>query len=550
MYVTLPGRRFELLALLLLGPVKQALSTNHENDTLVRTFVWMSDIHLDVLYDPLVGQDSYCRNASHAESLQGDLSAILKNRIVNPTVDWEHFVYHNVSSDEDVSDWERHWNSYTFIPAYHGRYGCDTPPTMAWAGFKSLRESIDAKPVDFVLVTGDLVGHYWKSNSSQFRMASMLATVELLYRAMFQKVLPDTSIPLESQTSFLRELLALPSDAITDTPQVILCPGNNDMENDYMAEENSQWNQIIWDSWSAFGAPKNQKEVFLKGMYYAWTVKKNPTVRLICLNSNWWSTVRYRKEEPPEDPADQFVWFEEELEKARRNNQTVMVVGHIPPAHSFFKNALEGFSVMSQWIQKYNERYYRIVQSNQDIIRSQLYGHFHTDQFRLQMKPRKTWKKPHVAEPLDVILLAPGICPNHGTNPAWRHVHYRNGEVNDYEQYSSRLYGQDDGVIRELGTWDGSRLLTFHREYSATERFGVPATTASYMFKSLWTRLTNKDSSMHKFWTLEEVEANYPPAFLMRCVIEEDYNPGDINACAAKYVRENQQRDDVVRVVI
>eukprot|EP01054_Gregarina_sp_Poly1_P000684 Gregarina_sp_Poly_1__683@NODE_1163_length_4887_cov_131_620332_g798_i0_p1_GENE_NODE_1163_length_4887_cov_131_620332_g798_i0NODE_1163_length_4887_cov_131_620332_g798_i0_p1_ORF_typecomplete_len286_score23_35Metallophos/PF00149_28/0_00016Metallophos/PF00149_28/3_1e03CBM_20/PF00686_19/6_3e02CBM_20/PF00686_19/0_51_NODE_1163_length_4887_cov_131_620332_g798_i06741531 len=275
-------------------------------------------------------------------------------------------------------------------------------------------------------------------------------------------------------------------------------------------------------------------------MYFAVTPDVDQSTRVICLNTNWWSLLRNG---PPEedDPADQFSWFESELNWARKRGQKVIVVGHIPPAHSFFVNSAEGFSVSSQWKQPYNERYYEILQGNSDILFSQLFGHFHTDQFRLQMKRQTNRTMSRMQEPLGMILLAPGVCPNHGTNPAWRLVHRNKGEVLDYQQYSTRLYGRDDGVHKDLGTWDAQRLLPFQAEYNATEKFRVSALTTRNMFWSLWRRLTNNDASMYKYWILEEVEATNPPAFLLRCVIQENYVPDFIRKCAMDYIRQTQQ---------
>eukprot|EP01053_Blabericola_migrator_P000319 Blabericola_migrator_1__318@NODE_1081_length_5498_cov_180_853802_g740_i0_p1_GENE_NODE_1081_length_5498_cov_180_853802_g740_i0NODE_1081_length_5498_cov_180_853802_g740_i0_p1_ORF_typecomplete_len566_score47_91Metallophos/PF00149_28/1_4e10_NODE_1081_length_5498_cov_180_853802_g740_i025914288 len=540
------------------------------------SFLWVSDLHVELLYSHTASQSTYCRNHTDDVEVVKDIQRVIEGRALSRDVDWQSFEYPSGETDPIKQPIASSTSSSDLLlPAYHGRYGCDTPPTLVWATLMDMRRRmVDSTEIpDFILVTGDLAGHYWSKDEERYRLASLIVGAELLYRAL-KLPLPPRNTPFhqayENQSEFLQHLLrpmmqnttsdplqtsTNPNDpagkitlsqrkSLLSSSQIILCPGNNDLEADYQTSENSTWNRIVYDMWRPFGGiPSTQKSNFLRGMYYSVTPSKNPAMRIICLNTNWWSNLRKPREKSWDpDPAGQFEWLTSELRAARQAGQTVMLAGHIPPAHSFFRNAMGGMSIQPQWVQEYNTHYYELIQQNADIIGSQVFGHFHTDQFRLQMQPRESGVS-RPAVPLSLILLAPGVCPNHATNPAWRWVTYDKveGSVKDFRQYSTKLSGSETASDVNLGTWNKFRLPTFHLEYVATEKFGIRELSASLMYKALMSKLANRDASVHRYWNIEEVQALYPPAFLLRCVLQEDYILNNIYRCCNRYIHEHEE---------
>eukprot|EP01054_Gregarina_sp_Poly1_P000686 Gregarina_sp_Poly_1__685@NODE_1163_length_4887_cov_131_620332_g798_i0_p4_GENE_NODE_1163_length_4887_cov_131_620332_g798_i0NODE_1163_length_4887_cov_131_620332_g798_i0_p4_ORF_typecomplete_len160_score10_38_NODE_1163_length_4887_cov_131_620332_g798_i019182397 len=133
---------------------------------LSNNFVWLSDIHLDLLYESELSQDTYCRDESKSSQILNEL----RQTIACPWINWEDYSYpdsHRV--DDEKPGVSIISSSNPFIPAHHGRYGCDSPASLTWAVLTSIRTLIETSPVDFILITGDLAGHYWTSRSAKFR---------------------------------------------------------------------------------------------------------------------------------------------------------------------------------------------------------------------------------------------------------------------------------------------------------------------------------------------------------------------------------------------
>ena len=136
-----------------------------------------------------------------------------------------------------------------------------------------------------------------------------------------------------------------------------------------------------------------------------------------------------------DDPLGQFEWLEDALKNARKGNKTVLLFAHIPPGK--FERFYQYFSEESQqgypWLKpSYNEKLLEILIAYSDIIPIQLYGHHHTDTFKL-IKDKN-------GKVVSVGLLAPAVTPwistlapeTGGNNPSLRLFKYESasGKVN------------------------------------------------------------------------------------------------------------------------
>jgi len=71
----------------------------------------------------------------------------------------------------------------------------------------------------------------------------------------------------------------------------------------------------------------------LNGFYSTYNAKFN--LRVIVLNTQTCDTLNFFLLKNPTDPQNILAWLREELYIAEKNNQTVYIIGHIPPGNHF-----------------------------------------------------------------------------------------------------------------------------------------------------------------------------------------------------------------------
>ena len=134
-----------------------------------------------------------------------------------------------------------------------------------------------------------------------------------------QQSMDDLKESLEKSSNFIR-------DTFKETP-IIPVIGNNDVfpHDSLPIGPSEMLNNLneIWEEW----IPLDQKEVFLKGGFYATT----PVVglRVIALNTLFYfkkwcadnSTVKPHCDSDKIDPAGQFSWLSDQLQTAFDNNE-------------------------------------------------------------------------------------------------------------------------------------------------------------------------------------------------------------------------------------
>jgi hypothetical protein len=103
------------------------------------------------------------------------------------------------------------------------------------------------------------------------------------------------------------------------------------------------------------------------------------------------------------------------------------------------------------------EQYYNVLLSYPEVVRSQLFGHLHADEFRLDRSCQ-----------LPPLLIASAVTPVYSNAPTFRVVTYDNSTFNllDYEQFALAANGSWVRVYRasELyGSLNCSNLSAFAR---------------------------------------------------------------------------------------
>lgn len=178
--------------------------------------------------------------------------------------------------------------------------------------------------------------------------------------------------------------------------------------------------------------------------------------------------------------------------------------------------------------------YRSLVRAFKGVIKAQLFGHLHTDEFRVQ------YENAEAEEPYGLVMMAPSVCANHGSNPSWRRMFYQPAtlELLNYSQIYTPLYGH--GV--DLGTFDKRKLPSFTRKYTSKQHFGKGPLTPPHMQRALDIRLLDDQVDARRLWTDELVSGGFPPPFLLRCVMQEK---GGAASCLQAIVNNATYTDTV-----
>jgi hypothetical protein len=229
---------------------------------------------------------------------------------------------------------------------------------------------------------------------------------------------------------------------------ILFAPGNNDGDcGDYALQPNGAFlrdsSPIVAKMLGTLSDDTSEKDWTSLGSYSV----ANPGVkhgRVIALNSVYFSP-RYKNScgAKSDDPARQELqWLRGKLAEAKKNKDKVWLVFHIPPG-------VDGYSTshpkgggpqttVFMWKPEYTEEFQRILREYHDTVTVSLAGHEHVDDFRL------------IGESL--VLLAPGLSPNVGQNPAFRIVSFKaNGTLSDATTYY--LSNLDDVLEKAAPEW-------------------------------------------------------------------------------------------------
>jgi sphingomyelin phosphodiesterase acid-like 3 len=151
----------------------------------------------------------------------------------------------------------------------------------------------------------------------------------------------------------------------------------------------------------------------------------------------------------------------------------VLVTAHVPPG--YFERQDYGPFYNYKAGHEANEVYVDIVtQTDADVI-AQIFGHTHTDTFRMFYGPDEPVVK-------SVAFFAPSITPlvtrNVGTNPGTRLYHYHSnaGHLQDYDQYFLDLKEANNE-----GKTDWKKLYSFTDAYGVKDMSFMNVQFAHYM---------------------------------------------------------------------
>ena len=183
-----------------------------------------------------------------------------------------------------------------------------------------------------------------------------------------------------------------------------------------------------------------------------------------------------------------------------------MIVGHIPPTIGSFRRA-------QFWQNRYLNQYLDLIGEYSDIVSCQLFGHLHSDEFRLLSLQNTT-----------PIFLGSSITPIFGGNPSFRVVYYDDtrGDVENYDSLYLDLSGSGSNA-------------TWKKLYSFREAYGVTNMSTAAM-RSVVDSIAQSGDELDTFISNQRLGAPQPPcdkkcAHDWTCILTS-VTVQEYNACA------------------
>ena len=330
-----------------------------------------------------------------------------------------------------AADWEAILASSTVVS--FSTYGSDINDVLLRSAIAEMKKRIPSPA--FVLVSGDFLAHKFQQTYQRYATGKS----QTAYTAFVTKTIAYV-------TAVLRK-------AYPDAP-IYPVLGNNDSDcGDYAVAPDSVFLANVRDVWKPLVRSRSFDRRFPTGGYYHADVRTLKNVRVIGLNTNFFST-NYTNPcgKPGPDPGlRQLAWLEGELDLARVEGKRVWLLFHIPPGIDVFDSEDGGTcpDLKSQtfWKDEYEQKYLKITGAHRQTILGSFAGHTHQDEFRLASGR--------------FIHITPSVTPVFGNNPAFEIVDVTTaGDITGYTAYHlpnvalpwSREYSFDEAYDKQAYT--------------------------------------------------------------------------------------------------
>lgn len=331
-------------------------------------FFLISDLHLDIAYNPGYESSGLC----HSVGVVG------KNRTIAPASDTRPL----------------------------GRFGCDSPLALLSSALSQM-QAINPSP-DFILVTGDLIGHstYYLLQANGAYNTTYTAS---LVRSTFQQV------TAQFQAYFPKT-------------QVLFALGNNDGYGDYQlptTESALGLDKLLYELWQPLNA--GMPEGFMESGYYACEITATGQ-RLLVLSTNYFSI---SVSGAHSDAMDQLKWLRSELIYAQNNHLRVVISMHIPPGAGMYNaNSYD-------WHEPYINLFEKLMYAYGHVVDHIVAAHQHQSGFQL------------IGETGLAVVIHPAISPIFNNNPGFRHYQVSALQM-DYTDYFLDLFAPDPTWAAEV----------------------------------------------------------------------------------------------------
>lgn len=332
----------------------------------------------------------------------------------------------------DVGDWSKILKSSPGTPS---KYGEDTDWPLLSSSFAAIRRI--AHHAQFTVVTGDVFVHDFRNKFN----ATATNHDDDAFRQFALKTF---------------QFIAAQLGTIAPGKPVLFTLGNNDGDcGDYALQPYGPFlrntSSTVEKMLAAVGNKRSEVDWSDAGNYDV----SNPALehaRIISVNSVFFSAKFQNTcgSGGNDDPGnDQIAWLESRLADAKVHQEKVWLIFHIAPGIDGWATSHAG-SVVTMWKPEFADQFNKLVEQYHDTVAISLGGHEHTDDFRLVDH--------------SLILLAPGISPVIGQNPAFRVVTYGDdAKLSDAATY----------YLSNLAEFDGGQKADWKPEYSFQEKYGI-----------------------------------------------------------------------------
>jgi sphingomyelin phosphodiesterase acid-like 3 len=306
-----------------------------------------------------------------------------------------------------VQEWKAVFES-SAIKNY-GAYGADCNFLLMNSAFAEMQKT-NSKP-DFIVITGDFLGHNFESNFTQYTGITNADSMHLFITKTIQ------FIALEIQQNF---------------PGIPVYPviGNNDeFCGDYMSQPNDPFLSMFANTWKPFLDSTKGENTFSQtvpqGGYYAASLPGFPDHIIIGLNTIFFSPKDTSTCQQPDTTAGQteLNWLSQTLAACRKEKNKVWFTCHIPPGADVYSSLKHQDDekecekhVKMMWKPQYSEQFLALEEQYSDVIVAGLAGHTHMDDFRLLQDAS--------GKPVSFFHINPSISPIFSNNPGFQLFSY------------------------------------------------------------------------------------------------------------------------------
>jgi len=382
-----------------------------------------------------------------------------------------------------------------------GQFGdnrtCDAPMEMLELALSHVQKT--HPDIDVVYMTGDLVPHnIWYTNQEE--NSEIIRDVSAVIRNYF----PDTRVipclgnheshPVNFYSPTMRNTTEVKRLDIHRDSEII----PEDLRTDWVYD-------VAYESWGsdengAGWIPTEEKTRFLKSGHYA--IRISDRFRVFVINTNVCYGFNLWQLHTPKDPGGQLKWLARELFKSQLRNETVHLLGHVPPGHE---------DCSKVW----SREFYKLITKYKDVVKAQFYGHTHFDEFRLYHDPE------NLKEAHSVQFVGPSLTPYRIHNPSYRvySVDDTTGYVVDHETWIYDLHKENEEYLRLLEKDEDLAAKykpNWYMLYRATEAYGLPDVTPTSL--RLFVDNMTKDDSLFQLFYQHYFKAS----------TEEDREPCDV----------------------
>jgi len=260
------------------------------------------------------------------------------------------------------------------------------------------------KRPDFIIFTGDFLAHEFhdkfkdNNNSSLEGLDSFIEKTITFMVLMFKKYFPGVPvyISLGNNDSYAGDYMIVPEGAfLKDTTPIL---------SDHLLVNPANK--------TSFAA------TYSHGGYFTVVPPKTNNTRIISLNSVFFSP-KHKSHFTTYDPAQkQIEWFETQLKAAKKKNENVWLVLHIPPGTNVY-STMHDKKYQPFWKPPYNNRFIQLMTIYSSVLKGGFAGHTHMDDFRLVFDRNR--------DPIQAIAfvhICPAVSPQFGNNPGFLHLTY------------------------------------------------------------------------------------------------------------------------------